>query len=41
MYYKGKGRGSSPIYKVNVLLIYFIKQNITFFFFFVKFFSLK
>jgi len=30
MYCKGKWRGSSPVYKDNVLLVYFIKQNITF-----------
>jgi hypothetical protein len=29
MYYKRKGRGSSSIYKANVLLVYFIKQNTT------------
>jgi len=31
--------GSSPIYKANVLLVYFIKQNT--FFFFLEFFSFE
>jgi len=29
MYYKEKRRGSSLVYKANVLLVYFIKQNTT------------
>jgi hypothetical protein len=39
MYYKGKGRSSSSVYKFNELLVYFIKQNTTFFV--VEFFSLE
>jgi hypothetical protein len=31
MYYKEKGMSSYPIYKANVLVVYFIKQNTTFF----------
>jgi hypothetical protein len=31
MYCKEKGRSSSPIYKANVLVVYFIKQNTIFF----------
>jgi hypothetical protein len=38
MYCKGKMRGSSPVYKANVLLVYFIKQNITCF---AEFFSFE
>lgn len=32
MCYKGKGRDSSPVYKANVLQIYFIMQNTTCFY---------
>jgi len=29
IYFKGKGRDSSLVYKTNILLVYFIKQNTT------------